>query len=356
MEKMKREDSLWEKLKREERPIFLYGTGNGADKILDVCIKRGIPVSGVFASSGFVRDRTFRDMRVRSLADIEAEYGDDIVTLLCFGTTLENVAQDIRAVGEKHTLYIPEVPLYGEDLFDADYYGDHFDEIAAAEQVFADEYSKKLYRDMIAFRYTGIPEYLTAVENPVDSYRKLLSGKNIKCSVDCGAYRGDSAAAIIDAIAPRRIIAAEPDPGTFKRLSAYAENEKRCEIIPVNAAVGKTDGETVISASAGRGSGASGITRGAKTVTVPVRRVDTLSEGETVDFIKYDVEGDEWEALHGSLETVHRDSPALAVSVYHRTADLFALPLYIRELCPDKSLYLRRAPCIPAWDIVLFAV
>ena len=30
---------LWEKLKNENRPIFLYGTGNGADKILDVCEK-----------------------------------------------------------------------------------------------------------------------------------------------------------------------------------------------------------------------------------------------------------------------------------------------------------------------------
>lgn len=356
MIKRNREESLWEKLKGESRPVFLYGTGNGADKILDVCIKFGIKVSGVFASSGFVRDRYFRDMKVRSLSDIEEEFGNDIVILLCFGTTLPEVAEQIREAGRRHTLYIPEVPLYGTELFDADYYEKHFERISAAEQVFADERSKKLYRDMIDFRYTGDPQYLADVENPVDSYRDLLEGKGIRIAVDCGAYRGDSASALCEALSPDKIIAAEADPGTFKKLLAFAENENRCKVVPVNAAIGDGDGETVISASAGRGSGVSGITRGAKTVTVPMLTVDTVSGGEKIDLIKYDVEGDEWEALRGSLETVKRCSPSLAVSVYHRTADLFELPLYISGICPEKKLYLRRAPCIPAWDIVLFAV
>ena len=55
---------LWEKLKTEDRPIFLYGTGNGADKILDVCQLYDIKVTGVFASSGFVRNRTFLKCKV----------------------------------------------------------------------------------------------------------------------------------------------------------------------------------------------------------------------------------------------------------------------------------------------------
>ena len=50
---------IWTKLKTEKKPILLYGTGNGADKILDECEKTGIKISGVFASSGFVRERYF---------------------------------------------------------------------------------------------------------------------------------------------------------------------------------------------------------------------------------------------------------------------------------------------------------
>ena len=35
-------DCLWLRLAGEKLPVVLYGTGNGADKILDACIKYGI--------------------------------------------------------------------------------------------------------------------------------------------------------------------------------------------------------------------------------------------------------------------------------------------------------------------------
>ena len=76
MKRYTENDSLWVRLQKEERPIILYGTGNGADKILDVCTRFSIPVEGVFASSDFVRNRTFREMPVQSIDMIREKYGD----------------------------------------------------------------------------------------------------------------------------------------------------------------------------------------------------------------------------------------------------------------------------------------
>ena len=42
--------SCWHRLKAEERPIFIYGMGDGALKIMQVFKQRGIAVSGIFAS------------------------------------------------------------------------------------------------------------------------------------------------------------------------------------------------------------------------------------------------------------------------------------------------------------------
>lgn len=335
---------------------MLYGTGNGADKILDACRRFGIKISGVFASSGFVRDRYFREMRVKSLDELEAEFPGGMTVLLCFGTTLETVSEDIRAVAKRHKLYIPEVPLYGNELFDYDYYENRFDRIKSAEKAFCEERSRKLFESMINFRLTGEPRYLADVENPEMSYKFLLLPKIIKTAVDCGAYRGDSAQCMINALSPRKIIAAEPDVRTFNKLSAYAESENRCEVVPVNVAVGDKCEDVEIAASAGRGSGILGTTKGAKTQTVAKRTVDSLAGDEKIDLVKYDVEGLEWEALRGSEKTIEKHSPALAVSVYHRTADLFEIPLFIKERYPQYKLYLRRTPCIPAWDIMIFAV
>ena len=91
-------------------------------------------------------------------------------------------------------------------------------------------------------------------------------------------------------------------------------------------------------------------------VVAEARASGALPVNASVDFIKYDVEGAETEALLGSREIIKTNAPALLVSAYHRSADLFRLPLLVHELDPAYRLYLRRAPGVPAWDINLFAV
>ena len=71
-------------------------------------------------------------------------------------------------------------------------------------------------------------------------------------------------------------------------------------------------------------------------------------------FIKYDVEGAEEEAILGSVNTIQNNDTELLVSLYHKSRDLFSLPLLVHKLLPDHKLYLRKHPYIPAWDINLY--
>jgi hypothetical protein len=71
------------------------------------------------------------------------------------------------------------------------------------------------------------------------------------------------------------------------------------------------------------------------------------------DFIKYDVEGAEYEALVGSHETIMRNSPTLLVSLYHRSRDIFFLINYLKGKYPEYTMKLRRLMCLPAWEIDL---
>jgi len=353
---------LWQQLSAEKRPIFLYGTGNGADKILDVCINKHIPIEGVFASDGFVRNRSFRGMPVQSLAAIEAAHGNDFIVLLAFGTTLPQVWDNIRKIGQHHTLLIPEVPLFGGELFDFAYYTKHLPEIEKAYSLFEDAPSKELFEDMVAFRLTGKPAFLQRTENTLETLQKLFEHKKIRTIVDCGAYTGDSANLFARALHPKEILAAEPDPKTYQKLCQYAEEETACSIMPIHAVITSRDGETEFITAGSRASG-TGENRGRrakrrmKTQTIPCRTIDTLTSGnKTVDLIKLDVEGAEEEALAGASITLRIQNPALAVSLYHRTGDLFALPLMLHDLYPDATFYLRRPPCIPAWDLTLYVV
>lgn len=350
---------LWQSLAAERRPILLYGTGNGADKILDVCAARKIPVSGVFASDGFVRNRTFRGMPVCAYSDSVAEYGEDIVILLAFGTTLPEVTARIRALAERHTLRIPEVPLCGGALFDAECYGLHLPKIDAVRDTLADKASQELLDDMIAFRLTGELRYLANAKQ-MEEHLRLLS-RPIRTALDCGAYTGDSARVMTEVLQPETVIAAEPDPRSFAKLRVYAAGETRCRIVPVHAAVGAENGEIDFVTSGSRASGSGGnagnrAARRVKTQPVPVRTVDDILAGQPADFLKFDVEGAEAAALAGAAETIRKYHPALAVSLYHRTEDLWELPLTLRAFYPDAAFYLRRIPCIPAWDLMLYVV
>ena len=75
-----------------------------------------------------------------------------------------------------------------------------------------------------------------------------------------------------------------------------------------------------------------------------------------IDYIKFDVEGAEREAIEGCLPVIKRDRPALLVSLYHRREDLFALPLYLSSVLEGYDFYLRRFRYIPAWDLNLYAI
>ena len=353
---------LWQQLSKEKRPIFLYGTGNGADKILNICTNKQIPIEGVFASDGFVRSRSFREMPVQSLAAIEAAYGDDFIVLLAFGTTLPEVWENIRKIGQRHTLLIPEVPLFGGELFDFAYYTKHLPELEKAYSLFEDAPSKELFEDMVAFRLTGNPAFLSKVENTFETLQKLLAHKKICTVLDCGAYTGDSAKLFARALHPKEILAAEPDPKTYQKLCRFAQEETACSVLPIHAAISDRDGETEFLSAGSRASGTGEnmggrAKRRMKFQTIPCRTIDTLTAGnDTVDLIKLDVEGAEEEALAGASVTLRTQHPTLAVSLYHRTGDLFALPLMLRDLYPDATFYLRRPPCIPAWDLTLYVI
>ena len=349
--------SLWDKLAVETRPIFLYGTGNGGDKIVDVCLARQIPLTGVFASDGFVRNRTFRDMPVQAYSDVVERFGDDIVILLAFGTTLPEVTAFIDMLDQKHTLYIPEVPLYGGALFDRALLESTSDTLAALQEMLADEHSCLLFDDAVLFRLTGKKQYLARTTDPTEDIRTLFADQSIRTLLDGGAFRGDSAAMYADALPTvEQIHAAEADARTFRHLSAYGETETRCQVLPHHCALWNSDGEMTYTASASRGSGAAGQNHRAKTITVPTRTIDTLCADFSVDLLKLDVEGAEAAALDGAEQTILRCRPALAISLYHRTEDLWELPLRIHTLLPEKKLYLRRPACIPFWDLTLFAI
>ena len=345
--------SLWDRLGKE-RPIVIYGIGNGSDKIIDVLERKGIKPNAIFASDGFVRNRAFRGIKVSSYSETVAKFGDDITVVQAFGSDRPDVLNFISELNKKHDLVIPEVPLYGGDLFEESYYLKNMDRILKTADLFKDEYSKQLFIDTVNFRLTGKLRYLKRCE-PFDvSVKNLLGGNKVNVIVDGGAFKGDTAKTFLNVFPEvKTIYAVEPDPRSFSKLSASTKDSR---VLPVNAALSSSKGVALFSSSSSRGAGISGRSRRSETVSVETTTVDELLSGKRCDLLKLDVEGDEREALNGAKETIKEFAPCLVISLYHRTDDLFDIPRAVIEYNEDYSLYLRRPYCVPMWDLNLFAV
>lgn len=76
------------------------------------------------------------------------------------------------------------------------------------------------------------------------------------------------------------------------------------------------------------------------TITIEVDSIDNIIN-QPVTYIKLDVEGSEYEALLGAEGTIKKYKPKLAVCVYHKSEDIWELPLLIHKFNPDYKFYLR---------------
>lgn len=350
--------TYWERLADDPRPKVLYGTGNGADKIIDALATYGVSVDGVFASNGFVRNRTFRDMPVLSYDDAKEKFGEDMIILPAFGTTLPEVMDFFRYLDAHHEVIIPEVPLYGGGIFDSSFIRENADPIKKVYGMLSDDVSREIFENVIRFRMEGKLKYLYPCESMRTTLAELPGMESVEIALDGGAYKGDSAGDMLASLPNlQRIIACEPDPSTFKKLSAFAESdEAKGVVFPVEAALSDRIcvSESVVSGS--RGSGIEGRNKRAKIREIRLDTIDNILSGERVDYIKLDVEGAELEAIRGAEKTLREYRPIVSASLYHRTGDLTELPILLAEKLGKCKMYLRRPECIPMWDLNLYVL
>lgn len=353
---------VWETLKNESRPIVIYGMGNGADKLLWCFDKYGIRYADFFASDGFVRGHMFHGVRVKTLAEIEEIY-HEFVIVLSFASNREEVLSLFLNLDKKYEFYIPDMPVAGDAYFTKEFYNENYEKIRLAYEALADDFSKNLFSSILHFKLTGRLSHLFAYTSDKEEIYSLLKEKDIKSILDGGAYNGDTAREFLSEFDKlNRIFAIEPDPRTYKRLLRFIEKYEEektlsmAKIIPINAALSSSEGELYLNASGNRNTSLNGASFEHKSVLVPVTKIDTLLARESVDFIKLDVEGEEQNALYGAEETIEKYHPALLISLYHASEDIFSLVLYMKERFPTYRLFLRRTLCVPAWEINLIAL
>ncbi len=179
-------------------------------------------------------------------------------------------------------------------------------------------------------RTNGSDEYFGNADS-----RTFILGKN-EHFVDCGAHRGTVLQKLLGTTSWRyaSLHAFEPDPENFSALKQWTPWPlERFHPHPYAVA---DKAQTLRFHQTGT---VSSHISDQGTVNVQCVAIDDWVE--QASFMKFDVEGFEARALHGSRRLLQQHRPRLAIAAYHYATDILDIAQTIDTLAPDYTLYLR---------------
>lgn len=342
--------TLWERLQKSNKPILLFGLGDGGDKVINALNTYGLKISGVFCSDDLYREKYFHGFKVMKYSAAKEIFGDMIV-LMSFGSNKDEVMDIAKHISGEQEFYAPDVPVFGDGLFDKGFFEANRPRLEWVYDRLADEQSKYVFNRIINYKLSGKVEYLYACETDNnEAFDNILHIGKDERFLDLGAYDGDTIREFIKYTdnSYSCITAVEPDRKNFKKLLLSTENMKNINLI--NAAVSDLPGAAAFDCKGGRSSFLSNSGKD----KVELISVDSLKEQFT--YIKIDVEGNELKTIKGAKETMAKYKPKMLISAYHRNEDMFTIPQAVLDTNPNYKVYIRHYRYLPAWDTNFYFV
>ena len=176
--------------------------------------------------------------------------------------------------------------------------------------------------------------------------------------IDAGAYVGDTISTLLTfwKHSGECITAFEPDETNLKQLENTIINisSNLCSIIYLFAVWSKSD-TLHFNPSGSASSLVDKTISGQNSVSMPAVSLDQTVFTLEPNYIKMDVEGAEKEALIGAKRIIKTFSPVLTICVYHKPVDFWGIPLFIRSINNNYTMYLRQHEHL-AIETVLYCI
>lgn len=199
------------------------------------------------------------------------------------------------------------------------------------------------YRDFGLMGYDGTPEDYYYFNNDI------FEIADDEVYIDVGAFDGDTIETFINACRKnkkkyRDIVAFEPDPGCFLKLSQNYANQENIRLSQLGLWSESTQLRFFSTSGGAYEQGAS--ISNAGDITIDVVSLDDFLQGKKITLLKMDPPGNIIPAvLEGAKTTIQKHHPNLAIGAYHGPDSIFEIPLQVHGICPEYRIALRQNTC-----------
>lgn len=219
-----------------------------------------------------------------------------------------------------------------------------------------DEESRQIYAGVLLNRLTGNPSgFRTLCSDHLYFALPEFRFPGVdEVFVDCGAFTGENSQQFINHCSGgvfQKLYAFEGNPLAVAAMRRRLAREREVwlfredQIVCEQKFVGAVDGVKIpfhISESNPTNSfigEADEHTEWVEAVTLD--RYFSQRGEDRITFLKADIEGAEWDMLHGAEGLIRRNRPKMAISVYHSIFDLYMIPLLLKQWVPDYQFAVR---------------
>lgn len=340
--------------------LLLYGAGNKGREICQALLTRGIEVLAMLDANAapgqsccgrpvFTPAAWLADHEAASIAILVALHNERVPMPPVFASLRDTGFERVLTPIDLHDAF-PDLPFHYW-LAPRRYYLPFANELEKLTVLLSDDSSLDWLQAVLELRLGGDYDCLPAPSlndqyHPAD----LPRWPERLRFVDGGAFTGDTllqlaaAGYTLDAIA-----AFEPDLDNYAELLRNIAHFDSAACLPC----GLSDHAKRIGFTEGMGGGSHIDPKATRQITCVA--LDEALPGFRPNLIKLDVEGAELDALAGSVQTIARFRPALAISLYHHPEHLWRIPFLIESWNLDYRFHMR-GHAESSFDLVLYAV
>lgn len=318
--------------------VYLFGINQYSNAARYFFEQQGLPVLGFL--DDFTDRKELNGVKIYRLNDINVK--SSVLNCVVNGRPVD-AQRKIQEMGiTNFTDYYALQSLYPDGLPEVDYLSGSESVIGNTQyhslyDNLADEESKNTLERVINFRFNRDISQMNDFKLRIHEqyFEDFIQLKTHSVFVDGGGFDGQTTERFISACPSfLRVYYFEPHAEMMKtsqkKLSAY----KNIEWFQY----GLWSSGKILSFDASQGSASRISTKGQEEINV-VALDDIINE--SINLIKLDIEGAEYDALTGAKNLIKRYRPQIAVCVYHDQNHFISIPEFLKSLHEDYRIYLR---------------